>query len=552
MTFIPLLLLATALSTSPSEFPGPLWVCPLEDGRTVQDAVDTGAVIRDRLPDAVILDDAAAVETLRAAGFRPGSALAIRPGSEVFLVRHHEEPGEPFTGGAAIAPGDVLWSRGASALIQTRNGESLDGALRETHRKRLSPGPLRWRTTDGATGGEATTPLRATSFDAEISSIVAAVDSAAFNPWILDLSGANPVTVGGSPLTFTTRYTRNSQCDDAEQYVYEAFQAMGFAQVEYDTFNVQSTVARNVIATLPGTETPEDIYILCGHLDSTSPIPNSAAPGANDNASGTAAVLLGAEILRNYQFRSTIKFIAFTGEEQGLYGSEHYAAAADAAGDNILGVVNCDMISWFGSRYRVDIEGEFFADAFMQVMKDACTTYTGLGSAKVYGAWGSDHVPFLDLGIPTFLAIESDYASYPCYHQTCDTASQNKVGFGVEVTRACLATIAHSAGILTTTAVEPVAVSPSRLQLQASPNPFRTGATLRFQLDRPERVQLTIHDVSGRAVRQLEDARLGSGPQLRAWNGTATDGTPLAAGVYYVRLQTASGERASLPVTLLR
>ena len=92
------------------------------------------------------------------------------------------------------------------------------------------------------------------------------------------------------------------------------------------------------------------------------------------------------------------------------------------------------MIAWWGFRHRIDIEGELFADPFLQVMKDACTTYTGLNTKIVHGAWGSDHVPFLNRNFPAFLAIEKDWGVYPCYHQTCDTVDQNDADIGVGAT----------------------------------------------------------------------------------------------------------------------
>jgi hypothetical protein len=429
----------------------------------------------------------------------------------------------------------VLWSDGTSFLVQTDRELPPTGPA-DLSRKRLASGPVRISAREDAAPRA---PFRATAFSPLVDAVVAEVDSAAYFPWILRLAGAVPVTVGGAGTTFPTRYSYAPECATAEQYVYEQFMAMGFPQVEYDTFQFVpgGAQARNVIATLPGLETPERIYILCGHLDSTSPSPYTSAPGANDNASGTAAVLAGAEILGSRSFRSTIRFIAFTGEEQGLVGSGHYAQMAAAAGDSILGVINCDMISWWGSRYRVDIEGRTIAAPIMQVMDDACRTYTGLATNLLYNAWGSDHVPFLNQGFPAFLAIESDYASYPCYHKTCDSAGQNLAGFGVEVTRASLATLAHLAGIFDP-ATEAAATGPRGAGLRVQPNPFRGATNVSFAVAAPGRVTLSVHDVSGRLVRSLLDEDRSAGAHVREWDGRAQDGSPAPAGVYFLRLRS--------------
>ena len=88
-------------------------------------------------------------------------------------------------------------------------------------------------------------------------------------------------------------------------------------------------------------ETSDEIYIICAHYDTVS-----AGPGADDDTSGTVAVIMAALIMSQYQFNHTIKFVAFSGEEQGLLGSEVYAQQAAAARWNIVGVLNADMISY--------------------------------------------------------------------------------------------------------------------------------------------------------------------------------------------------------------
>ena len=69
-------------------------------------------------------------------------------------------------------------------------------------------------------------------------------------------------------------------------------------------------------------------------------------PGADDNASGSVATLLAADILSQYQWGCTLRFAFWTGEEQGLLGSYAYAQQAYQSGENILGYLNLDMIAW--------------------------------------------------------------------------------------------------------------------------------------------------------------------------------------------------------------
>lgn len=434
---------ATALDAKPpAASPERLWVVWL-DGRPVDQAVATGARVIDRFPDAVIVADAWSAQALQSASFRIEPAVGLPVGRTVTLVRGHERPGpKPLDPQVLAQHGiEVVWQSGLDAILVSDGPPAEIEALLHHHRKALRGRPIR--------RSAAAAPLHkaaATDFAPAIQEMVDQVSGDEVIQDIGRLAGRYPVTVGGNPVTFTTRSTPTAQCDLAEQYVFERLQAMGFTDVAYDPFSFSGTNARNVVATLPGAETPERVIIIGGHLDSTSPIASSIAPGANDNASGTAGVLAIAEILRQYSFRSTIRFIAFTGEEQGLYGSAHYASAAAARGDLIDGVVIFDMIGWRNALNQIDIEGESAWLPIMNVMDDACARYTSLDTQIQLFSFGSDHVPFQDEGFPAFLAIESEYDDFPCYHQTCDTTGWNLPGFTADVVRAGLATVAHLAG----------------------------------------------------------------------------------------------------------
>jgi peptidase M28-like protein len=105
----------------------------------------------------------------------------------------------------------------------------------------------------------------------------------------------------------------------------------------------------NVVATLHGTDpTQADrVYFVTGHYDSrVTDVMNatSDAPGANDDASGTSAVIELARVMAKHPPEATVVFAAVAGEEQGLYGSDHLAAAAKAAGMNVQGDLNMDII----------------------------------------------------------------------------------------------------------------------------------------------------------------------------------------------------------------
>jgi hypothetical protein len=126
--------------------------------------------------------------------------------------------------------------------------------------------------------------------------------------------------------------------------------------VEFDEHLIENgpripkpTVIVNVVATLPGmqAESRDRIYVVSGHYDSmpSSPVdPETGAPGANDDASGTAASMELACVMSKYTFDATLVFMAVAGEEQGLLGSTGWAKAAKAKGWNIAGMMTNDII----------------------------------------------------------------------------------------------------------------------------------------------------------------------------------------------------------------
>ncbi|MBL8515436.1 MAG: M28 family metallopeptidase [Betaproteobacteria bacterium] len=111
----------------------------------------------------------------------------------------------------------------------------------------------------------------------------------------------------------------------------------------------QPTPIVNVVATLPGAQaqSKDRIYVVSGHYDSmpSSPTdPEMDAPGANDDASGTAAVMELACVMSKHEFDATLVFMAVAGEEQGLIGARFWAERAKKEGRNIAGMITNDII----------------------------------------------------------------------------------------------------------------------------------------------------------------------------------------------------------------
>jgi|GEM_PF-2978799 len=251
-----------------------------------------------------------------------------------------------------------------------------------------------------------------------------------------------------------TRYTTTAGCGDEAAWAFSFFQGLGY-DTEYQ--NYRSGYAPNVIATRAGQVHPEDVYILIGHLDD---MPSSGyAPGADDNASGSVAVLEAARVMACDVFDATLKFILVTGEETGLEGSAAYAAAAQASGENILGVVNMDMPGWEGdgspSPENLDLNYNSASQPLGQLFVQAASTYgTGLSVDAFLcpSLTASDHYSFWQRGYPAVCGITDNegYCShgghYPYYHTSNDTiVNCGNPGFFYSVVRASVAAMGELA-----------------------------------------------------------------------------------------------------------
>jgi hypothetical protein len=240
--------------------------------------------------------------------------------------------------------------------------------------------------------------------------------------------------------SFQTRYLSTPNLEAAGEYLYSAFSALGL-QVERDPFSAGGYGTNNIVATLPGKTDPAIVLIVGAHYDSNSDNPLVLAPGADDNASGTAVVLELARVLRNYQFDFTVKFVAFSAEEQWCLGSDHYASSAKLREEKILGAVALDQIGYVDREpsdlaLLVNGASEWLANAFA----DAASRYAPLPTQRL--ALGSaDHAPFWFHGYSAIGACAAKTV-HPHYHKTTDTSSTLNTAFLGGVARATLATVA--------------------------------------------------------------------------------------------------------------
>jgi hypothetical protein len=315
--------------------------------------------------------------------------------------------------------------------------------------RRLYPHPLVLGDTELSSLSQVTAP------DPEIEHLIDQVSQDGIYTHIGDLTGEREVMVNGKPYTILTRYTRTDiPIKKATRYAFEYFNQLGL-KTYYFHYNLpveMGTVEkRNVIAEQTGLLLPDGIVLLIGHLDSTSYNPYIYAPGADDNASGSAGVMQVAEVLSHNSFDYTIRYVLFTGEEQGLYGSQAYAQYLAEQGENLVAVIDLDMIGYNSDQDPVlefhirkgnsgdsvianllsDVIAVYKLDLIPQIVKD--------------GLSYSDHAPFWNRGYAAVLSVEDLDDSNPNYHTTGDRLSNINLTYNTEIIKAAVAAVAHIA-----------------------------------------------------------------------------------------------------------
>ncbi|MCG6964109.1 MAG: M20/M25/M40 family metallo-hydrolase, partial [Acidobacteria bacterium] len=351
------------------------------------------------------------------------------------------------------------------------------------------------------------------TYDPRVADIIAAVTQAATYASDGDLSGENQVTIEGSPYTIATRHTSSgTPIQKATQYVYEYLQQCDLAPT-FQNWISGGYSGRNVIGEKLGSTHPDEIVLITAHLDDQPS--GSVAPGADDNASGSVGVMLAAQILSQYWFDRTIRFVFFTGEEQGLLGSSSYAAAAQAAGDNIVGVFNMDMIGWDqldGPTLRIHTRTSGSAGypddlAIATMFNDVVSIYGLNGSLTPIidsdGITASDHASFWSRGYPAVLVIEDDQDDFNQYYHTInDKREYLDMGYMTAYIKASLGTVAH----LAVPSSAPCQQNMSALGIDVDTHPASGGASnLNGLLEPGERVVLspTWHYPDGCSPKQV-------------------------------------------------
>ena len=213
-------------------------------------------------------------------------------------------------------------------------------------------------------------------------------------------------------LTATHRPVGSQGEADAVQYLKGRFEAMGYTVTLQPYTDSQGRSGSNVVAVKEASSADADILVLSAHHDSVP-----TAYGANDNASGAAALLYAAEALKDADTDTELRLISFTDEENGKNGSRAYTASlTEEEKGRMIGAIQFDMLGGLGSGgtlvCTMDGEANWVSDLLQEkdpeLARDAETA--------------SDHASLQLSGVPSVLLMQ-DGQGY-LYHSAADTADQ--------------------------------------------------------------------------------------------------------------------------------
>ncbi|MFO8133663.1 MAG: M20/M25/M40 family metallo-hydrolase [Thermoplasmatota archaeon] len=241
------------------------------------------------------------------------------------------------------------------------------------------------------------------------------------------------------------RVTETAACDEAADYIAGEFSSYGLSVRGHD-WDYSDYEGVNVEATLPGVNRSSDrVYLICAHYDT---VPGS--PGADDDGSGVAAVLAAARTLSTYQFQHTVRFVTFSGEEEGLLGSHEYAREANESHENIVGVLNADMIGYTETetgRHTIEVQ-EISSSKWMTNMSINLTErypVLNLTVSRERSHPYSDHHSFISYGFNATFFFEYEFNDY--YHSSEDTIEHMDLDYATRVTRLMVGTLTELAVI---------------------------------------------------------------------------------------------------------
>lgn len=305
----------------------------------------------------------------------------------------------------------------------------------------------------------------------------------------------------------TTGSTANTNALDWLKAKYQSY-GYNASQITEDSFTYGSSTSKNLIITKTGTLYPNTYVIICGHYDTIT------GPGVSDNGSGTSIILEAARILKDVPTEYSIKFIHFSGEEQGLLGSTHYVNNVVFQNNirqlNLRVVFNIDQVGGkIGNTNTTincesDQSGQSGNDAaslaFTQQLATCTTLYSPL-QTNMSNAYASDYIPFENKGdiITGFYETTRSYNE----HTVNDTFANVDPTYVFNVGKASVGALQHFAIASTTLSTSDVSIDKLDA-VKIYPNPAKDILNIELPYE-IKNFHFEITDLSGRSLFTTEN-----------------------------------------------
>jgi Zn-dependent M28 family amino/carboxypeptidase len=226
----------------------------------------------------------------------------------------------------------------------------------------------------------------------------------------------------------------------AGRYIEKILKRYGYS-IQSQSYLFEGKEVRNIIATHPNKHAHEETILVGAHYDT---VPGS--PGADDNASGVAGMLELARLFSDHPTARTLKFVAFSNEEDGLIGSQVYSRWAKERGERIVAMISLEMIGYYTDEFHsqkypaglrlfypdtgnfIGVVGHLRYMGLVWKVKTALKKHSTVpveslaGVSWIRGIELSDHASFWREGYPALMITDTAFYRNPHYHTSMDTS----------------------------------------------------------------------------------------------------------------------------------
>lgn len=244
---------------------------------------------------------------------------------------------------------------------------------------------------------------------------------AAVRPALDRVKGENIVATIQKLQSFGTRYYQSESGQNAALELKGLWESYANGRPDFLVkLHTHDWRQNSVVASIRGTELPDEIVVIGGHLDSINTANVDAAPGADDDASGVGAVseTLRVILVSGFRPKRTLQFIAYAAEEVGLRGSNDIARTYREQGLRVIAALQLDMTGYAGSSEDMYFVTDYVSANLTTFLKDLIREYNGSGPHSIShgvtacGYACSDHGSWTRYGVPSAFPFEARFEDY--------------------------------------------------------------------------------------------------------------------------------------------